>query len=237
MSITSGRTNTFFGVTLLRKTCTGITMTISVETSAAIYRIYDRFTVEKRQVFAVVAAQYNEGTTYSSIRIAEGAAELLGSLSVLIVDMNTQDQKLSSYVGSPESGWGEWLATGKQYPLNKAIMPWPDLPGLNVLPVGQGWNHKELTKILMQWPEVLDRLRDSYDLILLDTPPFFRGEESRSLCKTADDVLVVIEAEQSRRPQTHTMVENLRAMGCSILGAVLNKRRFHIPRWAYDRFF
>lgn len=212
-------------------------MTISVETSAAIYRIYDRLTVEKRQVFAVVAAQNDEGTTYSSIRIAEGAAELLGSLSVLIVDMNTQDQKLSSYVGSPELGWGEWLGTGKQYPINKAVIPWPDLPGLNVLPVGQGWDHKKLTKILMQWPEVLDELRENYDLILLDTSPFFRGEESRSLCKTADDVLVVIEAEQSRRPQTHTMVENLRAMGCSILGAVLNKRRFHIPRWAYDRFF
>ncbi len=237
MSITPGRTNTFRGVTLLLKTCMGSTMTISVETSVAIYRIYDRFTVDRHQVFVMVAGQYGEGTTYSGIRIAEGAAESLGSLSVLIVDMNTQDQKLSSYVGSPELGWGEWLATGKRYPINKAVMPWPDLPSLNILPVGQGRDYKELAKILMQWPEVLDELRQNYDLILLDTSPFFRGEESRLLCKTADDVLVVIEAEQSRRPQTHTMVESLRAMGCSILGAVLNKRRFHIPRWAYDRFF
>jgi len=212
-------------------------MTISVETSAAIYRIYDRFTVDNHQIFVIVAGQYDEGTTYSSIRIAEGAAELLGSLSVLIVDMNTQDQKLSSYVGSPELGWGEWLATGKQYSIDQAVRPWPDLPGLNVLPVGQGRNHRELAKILTQWPEVLAELRSKYDLILLDATPFFRGEESRLLCKMADDVLVVIEAEQARRPQVRTMVDSLRTMDCSILGAVLNKRRFHIPRWAYDRFF
>ena len=212
-------------------------MAISVDTSAAIYRIYDRFTGDKHQVFAVVAGQCGEGATYSSIRIAEGAAESLGSLSVLIVDMNTHDQKLSSYVGSPELGWGEWLATGKQYAINKAVRPWPDLPSLNVLPVGQGQNYKELAKLLTQWPEVLEELRQSYDLILLDTSPFFRGEESRLLCKTADDVLVVIEAEQTRRPMTHTMVDSLRSTGCSILGAVFNKRQFHIPRWAYDRFF
>ncbi|MEE8429110.1 MAG: hypothetical protein V3S33_06370 [Gammaproteobacteria bacterium] len=212
-------------------------MTVSVETSSAIYRIYDRFTADRHQVFVVVGGQYGEGATYSGIRIAEGAAELLGSLSVLIVDMNTQDQKLSSYIGSPELGWGEWLTTGKQYPINRAVTSWPDLSSLNVLPVGRGQKHKDLAKLLMQWPEVLDELRKQYDLILLDALPFFRGEESRMVCKIADDVLVVIEAEQSRRPQTHAMVESLRTMGCPILGAVLNKRRFHIPRWAYERFF
>ncbi len=74
-------------------------MKTSVETSAANYRNYDRLTTDKHQVFAVVGSQYDEGATYSSIRIAEGATELPGSLSVLIVDMNIQDPRLGASWG------------------------------------------------------------------------------------------------------------------------------------------
>ena len=48
-----------------------------------------------------------------------------------------------------------------------------------------------------------------------------------------DGVAVVIEAESTRAPVAESLVGNLRQVRARVLGAVLNKRRFHLPARVY----
>ena len=49
----------------------------------------------------------------------------------------------------------------------------------------------------------------------------------------ADATLVVVEAELTRAAVARRLVEQIDDAGGQVIGAVLNKRSFYIPRWLY----
>lgn len=82
------------------------------------------------------------------------------------------------------------------------------------------------------------RLRDRFDLILCELHP-----DSQTLADIIDytplmdGVLVVIEAERTRRPRAEHLIAMLNDHRANVMGAVLNKRRHHIPAAVYNKFF
>jgi Mrp family chromosome partitioning ATPase len=56
-----------------------------------------------------------------------------------------------------------------------------------------------------------------------------------ALGQLADGVVLVLEANSTRREAAAKVTENLRAAQIKILGAVLNKRTFPIPGFLYHR--
>ena len=84
-------------------------------------------------------------------------------------------------------------------------------------------------------PKRFAELRREFDFVIVDAPPIKRYGDAIALGKLADGVVVVIEAESTRRQVAHVAVENLRAAGVKVLGAVLNKRTFPIPEGIYKR--
>ncbi len=73
------------------------------------------------------------------------------------------------------------------------------------------------------------------DIVFIDAPPILTDVASLVLTHCAGGVVLVIEAERTRAPiveQAHRAIES---NGGRLLGVVMNKRRFHIPRAIYRR--
>jgi Mrp family chromosome partitioning ATPase len=73
----------------------------------------------------------------------------------------------------------------------------------------------------------------SFDLVIVDLPPIGESALGSSLAKGLDGVVLVVEAERTRTHALRAARKSVESCGGTILGVVLNKRRFHIPDFIY----
>jgi hypothetical protein len=92
--------------------------------------------------------------------------------------------------------------------------------------------------ILSVW-ELLPRaelwisLRERFDEVVIDLPAPSQSRVGLAVAPYCDGVAVVVEAERARAPVVENLVGHLRQVRVRVLGAVLNKRRFHLPARVY----
>ena len=76
---------------------------------------------------------------------------------------------------------------------------------------------------------VLSRLRDHFDLILVDLPALSSSPLGLAVCPLADGIILVVEAEKTKATIAEKAKQRIQRAGGNILGVVLNKHRSHIP--------
>jgi len=121
-----------------------------------------------------------------------------------------------------------------------AILPvWklrPVSETLDVLTVREIPNDTERAFATSSFDKFLDQAKDRYNFIVLDCPPLCTNASASILPSKADGVVMVIEAERVRRHVLQRTILTLEDSGASILGTVLNKRKYPIPKVIYDLF-
>jgi receptor protein-tyrosine kinase len=83
--------------------------------------------------------------------------------------------------------------------------------------------------------ERIAELRSAFDYVLIDAPPLNSYADAMVFGRLADGVVLVLEANATRREAALRVSENLQATRIPVLGAVLNKRTFPIPSALYKR--
>jgi len=86
---------------------------------------------------------------------------------------------------------------------------------------------------LINQPEFWADLRRSVTLTVVDAPPAARSFDGLVICGAMDAVILVAAAETTRVPVIVELHEKLVAQGALVVGIILNKRRFYIPKWVY----
>jgi succinoglycan biosynthesis transport protein ExoP len=81
----------------------------------------------------------------------------------------------------------------------------------------------------------LDQLREEFDFIVIDAPPLTRYSDGVVLGQLSDGLVLILEADSTRREAATAVAENLRSVKVPIRAAVLNKRTFPIPEKIYSR--
>lgn len=81
----------------------------------------------------------------------------------------------------------------------------------------------------------LQTLRFVFDYILLDCPALADSDEAIVLAPEADGVVVIVEADSTRREQIQNTQKAIERAEGNLLGFVLNKRRYTVPNWIYKR--
>jgi hypothetical protein len=81
--------------------------------------------------------------------------------------------------------------------------------------------------------ELWDFLRQRFDLIVLDLPAADVSGACMQIGPQCDGVLVVLESARTRKPVVTQLLQDLQAVHVRVLGAVLNKRSFHLPAKLY----
>ena len=73
--------------------------------------------------------------------------------------------------------------------------------------------------------ELILHLRDTYDLVLVDSPPVMSVVDARLLGQSVDGLLFVVSANQVSRSALKKARESLDLVSVRVVGAVLNKKR------------
>ena len=81
--------------------------------------------------------------------------------------------------------------------------------------------------------QVIERVRDGYDAVVLDSPPVLAIVDAVVLSRYADGVLLVLDGRRSRRRSVRRAVQTLRAVEAPILGIVFNRARVHASDYGY----
>jgi hypothetical protein len=81
----------------------------------------------------------------------------------------------------------------------------------------------------------LQTLRFAFDYILLDCPALTVSDEAIFLSPETDGVMVVVEADRTRREQIQNAQHTIKAADGNLLGFILNKRQYTVPDWLYKR--
>ncbi|MGA2844083.1 MAG: CpsD/CapB family tyrosine-protein kinase [Candidatus Acidiferrales bacterium] len=183
---------------------------------------------------SVVFAGIDQGNGCS--RMCATAAQTLAenvSGSVCVVDANLRAPSLAQFFGVAHHRGLADFAVGENPIQNFTQRLRPD--NLWLLPCGsQAFDSENLLKSdrLKTW---LPQLRDAFDYILIDAPPLNQYAEAIGLGQLADGLVLVLEANATRRESALRVTEMLRAAQVQVLGAVLNKRTFPIPQSLYHR--
>ena len=74
-----------------------------------------------------------------------------------------------------------------------------------------------------------------YDWIIIDSPPATSYPDVATIAAASGGAILVIEAENTRQEVVEEAKRVLDVAGVDLLGAVLNRRRFHIPEFLYRR--
>jgi len=81
----------------------------------------------------------------------------------------------------------------------------------------------------------LSELRKNFTYVLIDAPPINAYADATLLGRMADGMVMILEANTTRREAARRAKDSLDAAGIRLLGAVLNKRTFPIPERLYSR--
>ncbi len=83
--------------------------------------------------------------------------------------------------------------------------------------------------------ERIQELRAECDYVIVDAPPLGSYSDAVLLGQVADGVVLVLEADLTRKESAAKAANDLRAANVPVLAAVLNKRTYPIPKAIYNR--
>jgi Mrp family chromosome partitioning ATPase len=109
-------------------------------------------------------------------------------------------------------------------------------PG-NLWLLSSGSRHEDSLNLLNgdRMKERVSELRKEFDYLLMDAPPLTAFADAMVLGRLVDGVVLVLEANETRREAALQVTDSLRKSKIPVLGAVLNNRTFPIPAALYKR--
>ncbi len=183
---------------------------------------------------AIVFAGIDRGDGCSRICV-EAARTLAASTSssVCLVDANFRTPSLPRFLGvSDDRGLADSLiGEGGIRSFAKQLKPsnlWLLSAGI-LVPESPSLLNSDRLKLRLQ------ELREEFDYILIDAPALNLYADAIALGRITDGVVVVLQADSTRRETARKGLESLRQANIEVIGAVLNRRTFPIPDFVYRR--
>jgi len=82
---------------------------------------------------------------------------------------------------------------------------------------------------------IIGGLKQQYDMILVDTPPFGASSDAALMTRLVDGFVLVIEAGKTRHQAIRQYIGQIESQQGIVLGGILNRRRFYIPGFIYRK--
>ncbi len=153
--------------------------------------------------------------------------------SVCVVDANLQSPCLHHYFGIDNSkGLAE--AVLESLPIQDFVQKHPDTD-LWILPSGSAAGQLGFSGVYDRLRSRMTELRSQFKYVLIHSSPLNPDSASILLSRWTDGVVMVVEADTTRRGTARRMKQDLEAANVRILGVVLNNRSFSIPEALYRR--
>lgn len=174
------------------------------------------------RVLMITSGFAREGRTTLAVSMAATAA--LDGLRVLLLDMDTHSQGASRSLGlaTAELSFGQ-VAEGF-VPVSDALQTVGGPDRFHLLAFRRG--AQQTPRVLRCFASrVLPQLKQSHDLIIIDTPPALAFANAVRLAGVADEALLIVRAGRTTLRTADSALEKLRTNGCIVRGAVINDVR------------
>jgi len=89
----------------------------------------------------------------------------------------------------------------------------------------------DLAPVLRRIPAFMDRLRQTFDLVIIASPAASEAPMGVLLSPYVDGNVLVLRSGQTRVPVAAELRDSLRSAGGSVVGVVLTRCRSFVPRW------
>jgi Mrp family chromosome partitioning ATPase len=172
----------------------------------------------------------DDRSSWICARAGEALAEQVDT-SVCILDANLWSPQLFVYrVAANQIGLAEALTT--KGPIRSFAIP---VCGENLWLIPSGLVKLGSDPSMERYRERFAELREAFDYILISAPALSRETEATFIGQLADGVVLIVEANHSRRDTVRHAKEQLESAHVRLLGAVLDQRTFPIPEGLYRR--
>ena len=173
-----------------------------------------------------------DGTSTTAIHLAACLVRDT-DLKVLLVDANLRAPCLHEVFGVDHThGLSDWLTkAGDMTSRMKKI----GATNLYVMPCGSKHSNPVALFESSAFDEFLRNSHGWFDFVILDAPPTTSFSEARVICRKVDGVVLVLGSGTTRRQVALNAKREVEEAGGKVLGVVLNRRKFHIPTWIYER--
>jgi protein-tyrosine kinase len=228
-----------------KKTDAGVTPELSLQTEVIQgVSLSAEMTWLHHQVEALLSRSSNKMIQFMGTRRGEGVSTLVREFakvaverhgkSVLVLDAAYQDpgRRININV-TCEYGWLDLLKEGEL--VDKAFFRVGD-SNLYFAPISVQASMVPPTKDLSASIQFWDKLKEKFDLILIDSSSDVNTSESVAISRNVDGVILVVEAEKTRRKTLKNIKTRIDANGGTIIGVIFNKRKYYIPEYIYKKF-
>ncbi len=190
------------------------------------------------RTIAMTSSDFNQGVSTIVSKLALTFSKYEKG-PVLLIDTNFAKPTIHKIFGiQPSPGIGEYLIDDT----DKEIKVYPSpIKNLHIIPAGDIITNPTSKFDSPKFLQLLSKWKTNYSYILFDTPPLQCDmkqcdmNSSVRLASLVDGVVIVVEAERDRRELLLNMKQRLLDANANILGVVLNKTKYYIPKWLYNR--
>lgn len=157
--------------------------------------LFTRSTKDKCKTILVTSSVSGEGKTFVSINMATVFA--LGGKKTILVGMDLRKPKIfEDFEVSNEKGIVNYLIGEENL---EAIIQKTKIPNLDVITAGPVPPNPSELLISSATDELLSSLKETYDYIILDTPPIGLVSDAVELLKYADSTLYIVRQNYSQK--------------------------------------
>ena len=184
-------------------------------------KLEHKLKTQKGQMILVTSVLENEGKSTVSANLAMSLAKR--GKTVLLADMDlrkpTQYQLFNQTYAKGAAQVGSCLA-GKD-DLEDAVR---QIDETTLYLLGGNRSYKNATRLIVsnQAKEIVLRLKNAADYVILDTPPLYHAADAEELMRYADAGLIVVRQNRAKVKDINDAVDVFYKMGCQLLGCVLN---------------
>ncbi len=172
------------------------------------------------KVICFTSCDENEGKSIVTLSVGKDLANM--GKRVLVIDADMRKSVMAGRNLHMEDTRGLSEVLIGMYPLKECLHTAEG--GLQVLSAGKCPPNPVDLLCSKSFAELIGACRDTYDYVLVDTPPLGVVVDAAVVCTVCDGAVLVI-GKPTPRAVAQTVLEQIRKSGCAVLGVVCNMLR------------
>lgn len=174
-----------------------------------------------RRGLAFVSAVDGAGCTYLAANLAASLSQV--GIKTLLIDANMRDPKIGSLFGLDREATGLSSFLSLQVARPERVVHANVLPSLSVMTAGPQVARPQELLSGSRFRDGTNMLLREYDLVIFDTPAANSNADALTVGAAAGYALVVARRNHSYFNDVSTLVGQLAAARCPVIGSVLNE--------------
>lgn len=186
---------------------------------------------DQLKVIAVTSSAASEGKTLTCLNLAVAMTKDVDCKKVLIIDCDLRRGTVESSLGMESKvGLSDYLHLNADV---ENIIYKTKIKKLSIIPKGKISDDPADLLASLKMKELLKKVKDKFDMVIIDTAPVIAVADSGIVCSQADAAIMVVRAGKTQRGIVKHAAEILEQSKVNLLGYVLTHIEYPIPEYIY----